>query len=107
MRGTRVEESAYRNGMWEKGWGDKKGIGIRKSRCIESDIVSYADNVNAMCSIFLRVVDYFFESAESALDLGAKTLTTRALAACHIRSRTSDFRRISEAFPPIFYLVTT
>ena len=73
--------------MWGKGNGDKKGIGIRKSRRIESDIVSYADNVNAtlrLCSIFLRIVDYFFESAESALDLGAKTLATWALAAADL-----------------------
>ena len=34
-------------------------------------------------------------------------ISTRIQDICHIRSRTSDFRRISEAFPPIFYLVTT
>ena len=74
---TRIEESAYGNGMWGKGQGDEKGVGIRKSGHIESDVVSYADKVNATlrpCSIFLRVADYFFESVESALDLGAKTL---------------------------------
>ena len=73
--------------MRGKGEGDEKGIGIRKSRHIESNIVSYADKVNATlrpCSIFLRVADYFFESMESALDLGAKTLATRALAAADL-----------------------
>ena len=73
--------------MWGKGQGDEKGIRIRESRCVESDIVSYADEVNAtlrLCSIFLRVADYFFESTESALDLGAETLATQALAAADL-----------------------
>ena len=73
--------------MWGKEQGDKKGIRIRESRHIESDIVSYVDKVNTTlrpCSIFLRVADYFFESMESALDLGAKTLATRALAAADL-----------------------
>ena len=73
--------------MWRKGKGDKKGIGIRKSGHIESDVVSYADKVNAtlrLCSIFLRVADYFFESAELALDSGAKTLAAWALAAADL-----------------------
>ena len=87
MRGARVKESVYRNRMWGKGQGDKKGIGIRESGHIESDIVSYADKVNATlrpCSIFLRVVDYFFESMELALDSGAETLATQALAAADL-----------------------
>ena len=53
----------------------------------ESDVVSYADKVNATlrpCSIFLRVADYFFESAESALDSGAETLAAQALAAADL-----------------------
>ena len=73
----------HRNRIWGKGKGDEKGIGIRKSGHIELGIVSYADKVNTTlrpCSIFLRVADYFFESAESALDSGAETLATWALA---------------------------
>ena len=45
------------------------------------------DKVNATlrpCSIFLRVADYFFESAESALDSVAETLAARALAAADL-----------------------
>ena len=51
------------------------------------DVVSYADKVNAtlrLCSIFLRVVDYFFESMESALDSEAETLAAQALAAADL-----------------------
>ena len=62
MRGSGVKESAYRNRMWGKGQGDKKGIWIRESGHIELDIVSYMDKVNTtlrLCSIFLRVADYF------------------------------------------------
>ena len=73
--------------MWGKGQGDKKGIGIRESGHVESDVVSYMDKVNAtlrLCSIFLRVADYFFESMESALYLGAETLATWALAAADL-----------------------
>ena len=43
-----------------------------------------AEKVNAtlsLCSIFLRVVDYFFESAVSAFDSGAKTFAALPLAA--------------------------
>ena len=63
--------------MWGEGQGDKKGIGIRKSGCVETNEFSYAGKVNATlrpCSIFLRVADYFFESAELAFDSGADTL---------------------------------
>ena len=87
MRRTGVKESAYGNGMWGKGWDDEKGVGIRKSGHVESNVVSYVDKVNATlrpCSIFLRVVDYFFESTESALDSGAETLAARALAAADL-----------------------
>ena len=51
------------------------------------DIVSYTDKVNTtlrLCSIFLRVADYFFESTESALDSGAETLAAWALAAADL-----------------------
>ena len=87
MRRTGVEESTYGNRMWGKGQGDEKGIRIRESRHIESDVVSYADKVNATlrpCSIFLRVVNYIFESTELALDLGAKALAAWALAAADL-----------------------
>ena len=87
MRGAGVKESVYRNRMWGKGQDDEKGIRIRESGHIESDIVSYVDKANATlrpCSIFLRVADYFFESMESALDSGAKTLATQALAAADL-----------------------
>ena len=73
--------------MWEKGQGDEKEIRIRESRHVELDIVSYVDKVNAtlrLCSIILRVADYFFESAELALDLGAKTLAAQALVAADL-----------------------
>ena len=63
--------------MRGEGQGDEKGIGIRKSRCLETNEFSYAGKVNTTlrpCSIFLRVADYFFESAVSAFDSGAKTL---------------------------------
>ena len=45
------------------------------------------DKVNAtlrLCSIFLRVADYFFEPVESALDSGAETLAAWALAAADL-----------------------
>ena len=66
---------------------DEKGLGIRKSGHVETNKFSYVGKVNAtlrLCSIFLRVADYFFESAESAFDLGAKTLAVRALAAADL-----------------------
>ena len=77
MRGAGVDKSTCGNGMWGKGQGDEKGIGIRKSGCIEMNKFGYAGKVNAtlrLCTIFLRVADYFFESTESAFDLEAKTL---------------------------------
>ena len=84
MRGARVDKGTCGNGMWGKGKGDKKGIGIRKSRHVEMNKFSYVGKVNATlrpCSIFLRVADYFFESAELAFDLGAETLAAQAVAA--------------------------
>ena len=73
--------------MWGEGQGDKKGIGIRKSGCVETNEFSYTGKVNATlrpCSIFLRVADYFFESAVSAFDSGAETLAARPLAAADL-----------------------
>ena len=87
MRGARVDKSTCGNGMWGKGQGDEKGIGIRKSGCVETNKFSYTDKVNATlrpCSIFLRVADYFFESAVSAFDSGAETLAAQALAAADL-----------------------
>ena len=84
MRGARVDKGMCGNGMWGEEQGDEKGIGIRKSGCVETNEFSYAGKVNAtlrLCSIFLRVADYFFESAESAFDSGAETLAAQALAA--------------------------
>ena len=63
--------------MWGKGKGDKNGFRIRKSGHVEMNKFSYMGKVNTTlrpCSIFLRVVDYFFEPAESAFDSGAETL---------------------------------
>ena len=63
---------------WQKGIQDQKE---------QTNKFSYAGKVNATlrpCSIFLRVADYFFESAESAFDLGAKTLAAQALAAADL-----------------------
>ena len=77
MRGAGVDKGTCGNGMWGEGQGDEKGIRIRKSGCVETNEFSYAGKVNATlrpCSIFLRVADYFFESAVSAFDLGAETL---------------------------------
>ena len=77
MQGAGVDKGTCGNGMWGEGQGDKKGIRIRKSRCIEMNKFSYTRKVNATlrpCSILLRVADYFFVSAESAFDSGAKTL---------------------------------
>ena len=77
MRGAGVDKGTCGNGMWGEGQGDKKGIRIRKSGCIETNEFSYVGKVNATlrpCSIFLRVADYFFESMELAFDSGAKTL---------------------------------
>ena len=73
--------------MCGKGQGDEKGIRIRESRHIELDVVSYVDKVNTTlrpCSIFLRVADYFFKSTGLALDSGAETLATWALAAADL-----------------------
>ena len=67
--------------------GNKKRSGIRKSRHIESNVISYADKVNATlrpCSIFLRVVDYFFESTASAFNSVAKASAAWALAAANL-----------------------
>ena len=67
----------------ERGKVTKRESGIRKSGRVETNKFSYAGKVKATprpCSIFLRVADYFFESTESAFDLGAKTLAARALA---------------------------
>ena len=87
MRGARVDKGTCGNRMWREGQGDEKGIGIRKSGCIETNKFSYVGKVNATlrpCSILLRVADYFFESAELAFDLGAETLAARALAAADL-----------------------
>ena len=87
MRGAGVDEGTSGNGTWGKGQGDKKRIGIRKSGRVESNVISYADKVNTTlrpCSIFQRVADYFFESAESAFDSGAETFAARALAAADL-----------------------
>ena len=77
MRGAGVDKGTCGNGMWGEGQGDEKGIGIRKSRCVETNEFSSVGKVNATlrpCSILLRVADYFFESMESAFDSGAETL---------------------------------
>ena len=87
MRGAGVDKGTCGNGMWGEGQGDKKGIGIRKSRHVEMNKFSYTGKINATlrpCSIFLRVADYFFESAESAFNSGAETLAARALAAADL-----------------------
>ena len=68
-------------------YGNKKRVRIRKSGRIESNVISYTDKVNTTlrpCSIFLRVADYFFESAASAFVSGAEALTAWALAAADL-----------------------
>ena len=53
-----------------------------------------------------RLGDGPIPESSPAVDV-SKMRTRQHWTDCHIRSRTSDFRWISEAFPPIFYLVTT
>ena len=87
MGRTRINEGTCGDVIGRECQGNKKGIRIRKSRHVELNIISYADKVNATlrpCSIFLRVVDYFFESAASAFDSGAKALAAWALAAADL-----------------------
>jgi hypothetical protein len=71
MRGTRVDKCADEIGISDEKERDKERVGIGKSGRVESNKCSYARKVNAtlsLVSFFLRVADYFFESAESDLD---------------------------------------
>ena len=84
MGRTRINEGTGGDVIGRECQGNKKGIRIRKSRHIESNIISYTDKVNTTlrpCSIFLRVADYFFEPAALAFVSGAKALAAQALAA--------------------------
>ena len=92
MGRTRINEGTGRDFIGRECQGNRKGIGIRKSRCVELNIISYADKVNAtlrQCSIFLRVADYSFESTASAFVLGAKALAAWALAAADLEQSQS------------------